>query len=189
MQAENPNEKGKGKATVLPDDVDDSASEAQTSKRIRLQEEELHGSERLANVTRRLTDYYLAEIVDLEDFRALNPICGICFEEFQLVHSPINASNIHKAASSTQLPFGIGLPCPAAHQYCQACLVQYIKSKIDPSCDGTGSPDAIVFPLQCPGCPIEEWEEGIDAAVATRVLPEEDMVLWVGRQFPQCLMI
>ena len=110
----------------------------------------------------------------------LKPTCGICFEEFQLVHSPINASNIHKAASSTQLPFGISMPCPAAHTYCQACLGQYVKSKIDPSCDGTGSPDAIVFPLRCPECPIEIWEEGISESVAARVLSEEDMVTWVS---------
>ncbi len=106
-------------------------------------------------------------------------MCGICLDEFQLVHSPLNATKLRPTASSTELPFGMTLGCPSEHAYCQACLVQYIQTKIDPANDGSGSVDAVVFPIRCPECPIDVWEVGVTDDVAERVLSEKGMLLWV----------
>ncbi|KAI0766296.1 hypothetical protein BC629DRAFT_1596451 [Irpex lacteus] len=157
IMAENPNEKGKGKAAALPahDDI-------RPTKRVKLEDEEIS----------------MDPLIEPQEFKPVFPICGICLEEFQLVHSPVNASNIHTTSSSTKLAFGIRLPCPVNHAYCQACLVQYIKSKVDPSNDGSGNVDTVVFPIRCPECPITTWESGITDDIATRVLSEKAMVTW-----------
>ncbi|KAI0084696.1 hypothetical protein BDY19DRAFT_1060100 [Irpex rosettiformis] len=154
--AENPNEKGKGKTRS----ISPKQSEFRLTKRTKL-------------IGETLTDP-----TETQEFEPLSVMCGICFQECQLVHSPVNAANIHEAASSTQLPFAINMPCPAAHPYCHACLVRYIKSKVDPFDDGSCNPDSIVFPIKCPGCPFANWEKGIGDDVAVRVLSEEDMVIW-----------
>ncbi|KAL1746746.1 hypothetical protein HDZ31DRAFT_33531 [Schizophyllum fasciatum] len=105
------------------------------------------------------------------------PTCGICLDVFQLTHSPINASA--SANSSTKLPFGIRLPCPGAHAYCIDCLNSHIKSKLDPNNDGTGAgPSAVVFPIRCPECALEDWPSGITDDVARRVLSEKGLVMW-----------
>ncbi|KAI5834944.1 hypothetical protein K523DRAFT_360231 [Schizophyllum commune Tattone D] len=105
------------------------------------------------------------------------PICGICLDVFQLTHSPIKAAA--SANSSSKLPFGLRLPCPSGHSYCIDCLSSHIKSKLDPSGDGTGAgPSAIVFPIRCPECSPEEWPTGITDDVAQRVLSEKGMVMW-----------
>ncbi|KAI0084695.1 hypothetical protein BDY19DRAFT_969625 [Irpex rosettiformis] len=154
--AENPNEKGKGKAPGLP-----AKPDIRPKKQVKVEEEDV-----------------LMEFVEPQQFKLVHPTCGICLEEFQLVHSPINASNVHKAASSTKLPFGLQIPCPGNHPYCQACLTQYIRSKVDPSNDGSGNIDTIVFPIRCPGCPITTWKVGITDDIAARVLSEKAMVTW-----------
>lgn len=114
------------------------------------------------------------------DFKPIVPSCGICLEEFQLVHSPNNAASLHDASSSAKLPFGLSLPCTGSHKYCQDCLRSYIQSKIDPEGDGSGNPNTVVFPIKCPECPIAQWPSGIQDDLATRVLSEKDMLLWVS---------
>lgn len=107
------------------------------------------------------------------------PTCAICFEPFQATHLPLSASR--SANSSSKLPFGLNLPCPASHTYCLGCLSSYLKNKLDPQGDGSGNPvEVMVFPIRCPECPIVEWAEGIDDSVAERVLDEKGMLLWVG---------
>lgn len=39
--------------------------------------------------------------------------------------------------------------------------------------------DDTVFPIRCPGCPIVEWETGIEENVAEKVLDGEHMSIWV----------
>lgn len=105
------------------------------------------------------------------------PLCGICFEPFQLTHSPISASLA--ANSSAKLPFGLRLPCPGQHPYCISCLVEYIKGKLDPNGTGDMSTQILVFPILCPECPITHWEAGIQDEVAEKVLDRESMSVWV----------
>ena len=105
----------------------------------------------------------------------LHPTCGICMEPFQYSQSPLAASR--SANSSSRMPFGLRLLCPAAHAYCRSCLELYIKSKLDPEGDGKTSSSRVVFPIKCPECPITKWPDGISDDVAERVL--EDTVPWV----------
>ena len=105
------------------------------------------------------------------------PMCGICFEPFQVTHSPISAAL--SANSSAKLPFGLRLPCPEQHPYCISCLAEYIKGKLDPSGTGDMSTHTLVFPICCPGCPIPHWETGIQDEVAEKVLDGEYMSVWV----------
>ncbi|KAH7882297.1 hypothetical protein F5I97DRAFT_1817067 [Phlebopus sp. FC_14] len=104
------------------------------------------------------------------------PNCGICFEAFQVTHSPVTASQT--ATSSNRLPFGLYLPCPNSHAYCQSCLAAYVQSKIDPVGGNGGSPEMVVFPIKCPECPADVWTEGIPDDVAERILSEKNMVIW-----------
>ncbi|KAH7882296.1 hypothetical protein F5I97DRAFT_1817136 [Phlebopus sp. FC_14] len=104
------------------------------------------------------------------------PNCGICFEAFQVTHSPVTASQT--ATSSNRLPFGLYLPCPNSHAYCQSCLAAYVQSKIDPVGGNGGSPELVVFPIKCPECPADVWTEGIPDDVAERILSEKNMVIW-----------
>ncbi|KAL1695837.1 hypothetical protein GGG16DRAFT_86208 [Schizophyllum commune] len=115
--------------------------------------------------------------MEMKDIPNGAPICGICLDVFQLTNSPIKAAA--SANSSSKLPFGLRLPCPSGHSYCIDCLSSHIKSKLDPSGDGTGAgPSAIVFPIRCPECSPEEWPTGITDDVAQRVLSEKGMVMW-----------
>lgn len=102
--------------------------------------------------------------------------CGICFEPFQATHSPMAASKT--ATSSSRLNFGLHLPCPEEHAYCQPCLSHYIMSKLDPDDNHNGVLQTIVFPIKCPGCHQGVWEEGISDEVAGRILSEKDMAFW-----------
>lgn len=104
------------------------------------------------------------------------PPCGICFEAFRVTYSPISASQT--AMTSSHLIFGLRLPCPQEHSYCQPCLVQYIRSKIAPDGDYSGIIDVTVFPIKCPECPEDTWPEGISDDIAQRILNEKDMLLW-----------
>ncbi|KAF9652364.1 hypothetical protein BDM02DRAFT_3089237 [Thelephora ganbajun] len=108
------------------------------------------------------------------------PTCDICFEPFQVTHSPISAALT--ANSSTKLPFGLRLPCPGQHPYCISCLAEYIRGKLDPSGTGDMSTHTIVFPIRCPGCPITHWETGIQDDVAVKVLDGESMSVWYHRR-------
>ncbi|KAI6021711.1 hypothetical protein BKA83DRAFT_610824 [Pisolithus microcarpus] len=94
--------------------------------------------------------------------------CGICFEPFQATHSPMAASKT--ATSSSRLNFGLHLPCPEEHAYCQPCLSHYIMSKLDPDDNHNG-----VLQTRCHQ---GVWEEGISDEVAGRILSEKDMALW-----------
>ncbi|KAI0694968.1 hypothetical protein BC835DRAFT_1406347 [Cytidiella melzeri] len=155
--AENPNEKGKGKARALaiPDDWDLD---------VRIAKSKIDFEDSLTNF--------------LNPFWPASSTCGICFDEFQVVHSPVNAADAQNVGSSKKLPFGIEMPCPVSHEYCQGCLVQYIKGKVDPLNDGSGNPNTVVFPIRCPGCPITTEEDGIPDDVAERVLTKKDMLTW-----------
>ena len=98
------------------------------------------------------------------------PTCGICLDVFLAVHSPYAASLA--ANSSARLPYGLHLPCPRDHGYCLSCLTLYIQSKLE----GIGT---IVFPIKCPECPPDEWDDGIPDEVAERVLGDgSGMVSW-----------
>ncbi|TCD68696.1 hypothetical protein EIP91_009980 [Steccherinum ochraceum] len=68
-------------------------------------------------------------------------------------------------------------PFQATHSPVSAA--NYIKTKLDPNDDGSGSPNATVFPIACPECPTEKWIAGISDDVASRVLSEKMMTLWV----------
>ena len=103
------------------------------------------------------------------------PACEICFEPFQVTHSPVSAALV--ANSTTQLPFGLHLPCPERHPYCISCLVEYIKGKLDSNGTGDVSTHTLVFPIRCPGCP--HWETGIQDYIAEKVLDGESMSVWV----------
>lgn len=105
------------------------------------------------------------------------PICDICFDPCLPTHSPLAACL--SANSSDKLPFGLRVPCPEKHVYCISCLVAYLQSKLDPSGDGTGNREAAVFPIRCPGCPLNQWPEGIPDELAEKVLGDKGMVLWV----------
>ena len=105
------------------------------------------------------------------------PTCDICFEPFQVTHSPISAALT--ANSSTKLPFGLRLPCPGKHPYCISCLTEYINGKIDPSGNGEMNTHILVFPIPCPGCPIAQWGSGIQDEVAEKVLDRESLGVWV----------
>lgn len=104
-------------------------------------------------------------------------MCGICFEPFQATNSPISASLT--ANSSAKLPFGLRLPCPGQHPYCISCLAEYIRGKLDPNGTGDMNTNTLVFPIRCPGCPITDWETGIQDDVAEKVLDGESMFVWV----------
>ncbi|KAI6134825.1 hypothetical protein EDD17DRAFT_1548966 [Pisolithus thermaeus] len=104
------------------------------------------------------------------------PSCGICFEPFQVTHSPVVASRT--ATSSNRLNYGFRLPCPEEHAYCQPCLAHYIMSKLVPDENYNGVLETIVFPITCPGCYQGASEEGISDEVAGRILSEKDMTLW-----------
>ncbi|KAI0766295.1 hypothetical protein BC629DRAFT_1596450 [Irpex lacteus] len=158
--AENPNEKGKGKAVVLPEDLEVRLGTGPTESDTPTESE------------------ISTDTATPQEFKPVYPMCGICLDEFQLVHSPLNATKLRPTASSTELPFGMTLGCPSEHAYCQACLVQYIQTKIHPANDGSGSVDAVVFPIRCPECPIDVWEVGVTDDVAERVLSEKGMLLW-----------
>ncbi|KAL4073615.1 hypothetical protein J3A83DRAFT_4357612 [Scleroderma citrinum] len=108
------------------------------------------------------------------------PLCGICFDAFRVTYAPVTASQT--AMSSSHLNFGLCLPCPGEHSYCQSCLVQYIQSKIAPDGDHSGILEAAVFPIQCPECPEDVWPDGIPDDVAQRILGEKDMVLWYSQK-------
>ena len=109
---------------------------------------------------------------------ALHPVCGICMEPFQATHSPSAA--IRSANSSARMQFGIRLTCPQSHGYCISCLNSYINSKLDPDGTGLGNPNAVVFPIRCPECPVNEWPEGLSDEVAEKVLTDKGMTLWVS---------
>lgn len=100
-------------------------------------------------------------------------------EAIQLVHSPVNAARHRQVSTSTTRPFGVAIPCPGDHQYCQECLVFYIKLKIDPNGDGRGNPNTIVFPIVCPGCSIADEGGGLTDEIASRILSEKDFQIWV----------
>ncbi|KAF9459774.1 hypothetical protein BDZ94DRAFT_995454 [Collybia nuda] len=104
------------------------------------------------------------------------PTCGICLEPFKVAHSPFNASV--SANSSSRLPFGLRLPCPCEHSYCISCLTTYIQSKLDPEGIGSGKSAAIVFPIRCPECLLNDWPGGMTDDVAERILGENGMVQW-----------
>ena len=104
-------------------------------------------------------------------------MCDICFEPFQVTHSPISAALT--ANSSAKLPFGLRLPCPEQHPFCISCLSEYIKGKLDPSGTGYMNTNTLVFPIRCPGCPVTLSETGIQDDVAEKVLDEESMSTWV----------
>ena len=112
------------------------------------------------------------------------PMCEICFEPFQATHSPISAALT--ANSSAKLPFGLRLPCPGKHPYCISCLTEYINGKLDPSGNGDMSTHILVFPIRCPGCPIADWESGIQDDVAEKVLDQESLGVWVCLTSKQC---
>ena len=97
------------------------------------------------------------------------PTCGICFDVFLSVHSPYTVSLA--ANSSARLPYGLRLPCPKDHGYCLPCLTSYILTELE----GIGT---IVFPIKCPECSLDVWEDGIPDEVAERVLGESGMVPW-----------
>ncbi|KDQ60169.1 hypothetical protein JAAARDRAFT_597882 [Jaapia argillacea MUCL 33604] len=111
-----------------------------------------------------------------QDIDMTHPSCGICLEPYQATHNPLAAAR--SANSSGKLPFGLRLPCPAKHGYCLECLASYIRTKIDPQGDGTGSSQAIVFPIRCPECPVNQWPGGIQDDVAVRILEGKGMLLW-----------
>ncbi|KAH8101927.1 hypothetical protein BXZ70DRAFT_932499 [Cristinia sonorae] len=104
------------------------------------------------------------------------PVCGICMDSFRATYSPVNAAK--SANSSNRLPFGLHIPCSQSHPYCLDCLTRYIRTKLDPNGDGSGSTNAVVFPIPCPGCTVVEWSDGISDEVASRVLSEKEMTIW-----------
>ena len=108
----------------------------------------------------------------------LHPMCGICMEPFHATYSPVAAAR--SANSSDRLQFGTTLPCPQSHGYCISCLTGYINSKLDPDGTGTGNPNTVVFPIRCPECLVSAWPEGISDDVASRVLSQKALTLWVG---------
>ena len=110
----------------------------------------------------------------------LYPECGICGDVFHQTNSPLAASQ--SANTSTKLSFGLRLPCPSNHAYCIGCLSQYIISKLDPESSGK-APGAIVFPIRCPECSLDEWSEGLQDETAEKVLTKEHMVTWVRTVF------
>ncbi|KAM5533573.1 hypothetical protein V8D89_012789 [Ganoderma adspersum] len=110
------------------------------------------------------------------DAAKLHPICGVCMEPFQATYSP--AAAIQSANSSGRMQFGTHLPCPQSHGYCISCLDSYINSKLDPDGSGASNPNAVVFPIRCPECPVNDWPQGIPNEVAERVLTEKGMTLW-----------
>ena len=105
------------------------------------------------------------------------PICDICFEPFQVTHSPISATLT--ANSSAKLSFGLRLPCPDQHPYCISCLTKYIRGKLDPSGTGDMNTHTLVFPIRCPSCPFTTWLTGIQDDIAEKVLDKESMSVWV----------
>lgn len=104
-------------------------------------------------------------------------MCDICFEPFQVTNSPISAALT--ANSSAKLAFGLRLPCPGQHPYCISCLTEYINGKLDPNGTGDMNTNTLVFPIRCPGCPIMQWETGIQDDVAEKVLDAQSMSVWV----------
>ena len=100
--------------------------------------------------------------------------CGICREPFQETFSPISASL--SANSSSQLSFGLRLPCPRLHTYCISCLSSYIHHKIESDDE---SQDKMAFPIRCPECPVAEWVDGIPDEVAQKILDEKSLLIWV----------
>jgi len=123
--------------------------------------------------------WYSSDTSPTSEYSTSNPypMCGICFEPFQVTRSPISATMT--ANSSAKLPFGLRLPCPWQHPYCISCLSEYIKGKLDPSGTGDMNTHTLVFPIRCPECPITQWETGIEDAVAEKVLDRESMSVWV----------
>lgn len=103
-------------------------------------------------------------------------------EPCQETFSPISASL--SANSSKRLPFGLRLSCPEQHAYCIDCLASYIGHKLESDGGSGKTTDTTVFPIRCPECSIDEWEEGIQAEVAQKVLTEDTMLLWVSVFFP-----
>ncbi|KAI1798029.1 hypothetical protein LXA43DRAFT_1106215 [Ganoderma leucocontextum] len=106
----------------------------------------------------------------------LHLVCGVCMEPFQATHSP--AAAVQSANSSGRMQFGTRLPCPRSHGYCISCLNSYINSKLDPDGNGASNPNAVVFPIRCPECSVNDWPEGIPDEIAQRVLTEKGMTLW-----------
>lgn len=178
LQASDPNEKGKGKAAQYSapisrilmrqdhDDEEDCMSIAYSISAQLL-------SSSLTSPPANDSD------ISNSPYKPTAHICGICFDPFTLVHSPNNAMDYRPSAASNTLPFGLALPCPGSHTYCHSCIGGHIHSKLDPDGDGTGNPNAVVFPIRCPECPESVWDEGISEDVAKRVLAEKGMLLWV----------
>ncbi|KAI0340375.1 hypothetical protein BDW22DRAFT_1486226 [Trametopsis cervina] len=150
--ASNPNEKGKG--AIKPN------------------HREAHDWVQL-----EVDDDFDAQVDSTQQKPSINE-CGICMEAIQLVHSPVNAARYRQVSTSTTRPFGVAIPCPGDHQYCQECLVFYIKLKIDPNGDGRGNPNTIVFPIVCPGCSIADEGGGLTDEIASRILSEKDFQIW-----------
>lgn len=136
----------------------------------------------IANFQLALSDMDVNEDIRTSLEPSPYPPCGICFEAFRVTYSPISASQT--AMTSSHLIFGLRLPCPEEHSYCQPCLAQYIRSKIAPDGDYSGIIDATVFPIKCPECPEDTWPEGISDDIAQRILNEKDMLLWVRATYP-----
>ncbi|THH30196.1 hypothetical protein EUX98_g3975 [Antrodiella citrinella] len=164
--AEDPNHKGKGKNKGRQL----SFEEVQSGKRIKTE-----------------TDIQVKQESGFADKQL--PTCGICMETFHATYSPITATK--SANSSSRLPFGIYLSCPQSHPYCLDCLTTYIKTKLDPNDDGSGNTNSVVFPIPCPECTLEQWEDGITDEIATRLLTEKVMTLWAQnwRRCPKCAVI
>jgi hypothetical protein len=51
---------------------------------------------------------------------------------------------------------------------------------MDPEGIGAGKSGAVIFPIQCPECPLSDWVDGIQDDVAERILGEGGMVQWVS---------
>lgn len=151
-------------------------AEARQLKRVKKEEETVHST---WQAMRQGSHVNISLLPVKQEFHSntANPICGICLEPFCATYSPVTASR--SANSSARLPFGLYLPCPQSHPYCLTCLCTYIKTKLDPNGDGSGSPNAVVFPIPCPGCTVVQWATGIQDAVAARLLTEKEMALWV----------
>jgi hypothetical protein len=182
------NDKGKGKATAAASSSSTTVFNAFSptpglSKKLEMLLESKGKSkqqgEPLPGKFSSVSSWYLLADFTSSEYTKSNPypICDICFEPFQVTHSPISAALT--ANSSAKLPFGLRLPCPGQHPYCISCLSEYIKGKLDPSGTGDISTNIIVFPILCPGCPFTDWESGIQDDTAKKVLDAESMGAWV----------
>ncbi|KAL1695839.1 hypothetical protein GGG16DRAFT_109011 [Schizophyllum commune] len=140
----------------------------------------LHHARRVAHTDAGKGNRRMYSAQDVPKERSEVAVCGICFDEIWITHSPTAATSIN---TSDALPSGLRLPCPAEHPFCLTCLSTYIIAKLDPQHNSRGvSIEVKVFPIPCPSCAAEQrggaHPAEIPDTIARRVLTAENMRLW-----------